>query len=42
MQIEAISTNDGVHYYLTNEELKFGPIHKSQQIHELDLSDFLK
>lgn len=42
MQIEAISTNDGVHYYLTNEKLKFGPIHKSQQIHKLDLSDFLK
>ncbi len=42
MQIEAISTNDGVHYYLTNEELKFGFIDKSQQIHKLDLSDFLK
>lgn len=42
LQIEAITTKDGNNYYLTNEELKFGPIHKSQQIHKLDLSDFLK
>lgn len=42
MQIEAISTNDGVHYYLTNEKLKFGPINKSQQMHKLELGEFLK
>ncbi len=40
LQIEAITTNDGGIYYLTNEELKFGPIHKSQQMHQLDLSGF--
>lgn len=42
IQIEAISTNDGVHYYLTNEKLKFGPINKSQQMHILDLGQFIK
>lgn len=42
MQIEAIFTNDGVHYYLTNEELKFGPINKSQQMNILDLGQFIK
>lgn len=42
LQIEAITTKDGKNYYLTNEELKFGPIHKFQQMHKLDLSDFLK
>lgn len=42
MQIEAISTNDGVHYYLTNEKLKFGPIDTFQQMHILDLGQFIK
>lgn len=42
LQIEAITTKDGKNYYLTNEEFKFGPIHKSQQMHKLDLSNFLK
>ncbi len=42
LQIEAITTNDGGIYYLTNEELKFGPIHKLQQLHRLDLSDYFQ
>lgn len=40
LQIEAITTKDGKNYYLTNEELKFGPIHNSQQMHQLDFSGF--
>ncbi len=40
LQIESITTKDGKKYYLTNEELKFGPIHKPQQMHKLDLSRF--
>lgn len=40
LQIEAITTKDGKNYYLTNEELKFGPIYKTQQMHQLDLFRF--
>lgn len=41
-QIEGITTNDGLHYFLTNEELVRKPvINVLQQIHYLDLSTVL-
>lgn len=36
-QIEAISSEDGVHYFLTSEKLKFLTINRSQQLLLLDL-----
>ena len=42
LQIEGISTNDGLHYYITNEHLKFVLANNPQQIHSLDLSKYLK
>lgn len=41
-QIEGISTHDGLHYYLTNEHLKFVLIDNPQKMHVLDLSIFLE
>lgn len=41
-QIEGIATNDGLHYYITNEKLVRQPIlNVPQQIHYLDLSSLL-
>lgn len=41
-QIEGISTQDGLHYYLTNENFVKKPIiNVPQQLHQLDLSAFL-
>ncbi len=41
-QIEGITTNDGLHYYLTNESLIRKPIlNVPQQIHYFDLSSIL-
>ena len=41
-QIEAITTKDGLHYYLTNEALVRKPIlNVLQQIHCIDLSSIL-
>lgn len=41
-QIEGITTQDGLHYYLTNENLVRKPIiNITQQLHQLDLSAFL-
>jgi len=41
-QIEGISSEDGLHYYLTNESLVRKPIiNNPQQIHYLDLSSLL-
>ena len=42
LQIEGISTNDGLHYYITNEYLKFVLANNPQQMHVLDLSKYLK
>jgi hypothetical protein len=42
-QIEGIATKDGLHYYLTNENLVRKPIlNIPQQIHQIDLSPILK
>jgi len=41
-QVEGISTQDGLHYYLTNENFSKKPIiNIPQQLHEFDLSAFL-
>jgi hypothetical protein len=41
-QIEGIATNDGLHYYLTNEALVRKPVlNVHQQIHYFDLSPIL-
>lgn len=41
-QMEGISTQDGLHYYLTNENFARSPfINIPQQFHEFDLSAFL-
>ncbi|MET0946781.1 MAG: T9SS C-terminal target domain-containing protein [Flavobacterium sp.] len=41
-QIEGIATNDGLHYYLTNEALVRKPVlNVRQQIHNFDLSPIL-
>ncbi|AYN02988.1 T9SS C-terminal target domain-containing protein [Flavobacterium sp. 140616W15] len=41
-QIEGIATEDGLHYYLTNESLVRKPVlNIPQQIHRVDLSTFL-
>ncbi|MDR7371182.1 T9SS C-terminal target domain-containing protein [Flavobacterium aquidurense] len=41
-QIEGIATNDGIHYYLTNEALIRKPVlNVAQQIHYFDLSSAL-
>jgi hypothetical protein len=41
-QVEAIATQDGLHYYLTNENFVIKPIINSpQQLHSFDLSPFL-
>ncbi|MCD0471274.1 T9SS C-terminal target domain-containing protein [Flavobacterium sp. JAS] len=42
LQIEGIATQDGLHYYLTNESLVRKPvINVPQQIHRIDLSPIL-
>lgn len=42
LQIEGITTQDGLHYYLTNESLVRKPIiNVPQQIHRIDLSSLL-
>lgn len=42
-QIEGIATEDGLHYYLTNENFSRKPfIKKPQKFHKVDLSSFLK
>ena len=42
LQIEGIATQDGLHYYLTNESLVRKPIiNIPQQIHRIDLSPVL-
>lgn len=42
-QIEGIATNDGVHYYISNENFTRKPIIAvSQQLHMLDLAFFLR
>jgi len=42
IQIEGIATNDGLHYYLTNESLVRKPIiNVPQQIHRIDLTSIL-
>ena len=42
-QIEGIATNDGLHYYMSNENFTRKPfIDVPQQMHFLDLSDYLK
>lgn len=42
-QIEGIATNDGLHYFLTNEAFQRKPfINIMQQLHAVDLSEFLK
>lgn len=42
LQIEGIATQDGLHYYLTNESLVRKPIiNVPQQIHRIDLSPVL-
>ncbi|MCC9073582.1 T9SS C-terminal target domain-containing protein [Flavobacterium sp. F-65] len=41
-QVEGIATEDGLHYYLTNESLIRKPVlNVPQQIHQIDLSPFL-
>lgn len=41
-QIEGISTKDGLHYYLTNENFEIKPfINVPQKLHQLDLSKYL-
>lgn len=41
-QIESISTQDGLHYYLTNENFERKPlISVPQKLHQLDLSPYL-
>ncbi|KQO21450.1 hypothetical protein ASF10_11875 [Flavobacterium sp. Leaf82] len=43
LQIEGIATQDGLHYYVTNEALVRKPIiNVIQQIHRFDLSEILK
>ena len=41
-QIEGIFTQDGLHYYVTNEWLKFALANNPQKMHLLDLSMFLE
>lgn len=42
-QIEGIATDDGLNYYLTNEQFRRKPfISVDQQLHKVDLSTFLK
>lgn len=41
-QIEAITTEDGKHFYLTNEAVKKSLIDNPQKIHTIDLSPYLK
>lgn len=42
-QVEGIATNNGLQYYLTNENFQRKPFISSiQKLHKLDLSDFLK
>jgi hypothetical protein len=42
LQIEGITTKDGLHYYVTNESLIRKPvINVPQQIHRIDLSPVL-
>lgn len=42
-QIESISTQDGLHYYITNEALEKRPfLNTPQKIHQFDLSTYLK
>ena len=42
LQLEAITTNDGLHYYLSNEQLKVVFAINAQEMHVLDFSEFLK
>lgn len=42
-QIEGIATEDGLHYYLTNENFSRKPfLNKAQKFHKFDLSGFLE
>ena len=42
-QVEGIATNDGLHYYITNENFQRKPFISSiQQLHTIDLSNYLK
>jgi hypothetical protein len=41
-QIEGISSSDGIHYYVTNEHLKFLTIDNLQKVQILDLGSFFK
>ncbi|WP_300566806.1 T9SS C-terminal target domain-containing protein [Flavobacterium sp.] len=41
-QIEGISTQDGLHYYITNEHLNYILINHPQEMHVLDFSRYLK
>ena len=42
-QVEGIATNDGVHFYFTNEKAVRKPLFNvPQQLHEIDLSSYLK
>ena len=42
-QVEGITTNDGVHFYFTNEKILLKPfINVSQQLHLINLSSYLK
>jgi hypothetical protein len=41
-QIEGIATQDGIHFYITNERLKLLLLAKSQKLHVLDFSPFLE
>ena len=41
-QIEAITTNDGLNYFLSNEYFSTGPIISPQRFHNLNLSLFLE
>lgn len=41
-QVEAISTNDGLHYVLTNERTVIGNINTPEKIHRLDLTNLIQ
>ena len=42
-QVEGITTNDGLHFYISNEHFRIKPIiNTPQQLHQLDLSSFLQ
>jgi hypothetical protein len=41
-QIEGICTLDGLHYFVTNEQMKLALINRPQAMYQLDFSSFLK